>query len=221
MIIHPFFSLVIIKVNDTTSFVCLIKIQTVISYLFFIAISTIIVPEKMAKPQDIIKRLKPGHTVKLETEEGEFEGLFKQIEDGLDGREIQLVKCFHMGKEQPGIQSFAFLDIESIVSPSLLTCDTEDMNNLAMGDIKVNENNVVTAAAANGYPAKFNTPPKSKPKAKDRPVICKARKKNIADISHLDNLHLLRMPELLNQVQMEDAVPLQSLMTEFLSCQWA
>merc|ERR1719510_234167 len=67
-----------------------------------------------------------------------------------------------MGKEQPGIQSFAFLDIESIVSPSLLTCDTEDMNNLAMGDIKVNENNVVTAAAANGYPAKFNTPPKSK-----------------------------------------------------------
>merc|ERR1719510_924431 len=60
-----------------------------------------------------------------------------------------------MGKEQPGVQSFAFMDIESIASPSLLACDTEDMNNLAIGDVKINEKNVVTTAASNGYPGNF------------------------------------------------------------------
>merc|ERR1719510_2737738 len=49
-----------------------------------------------------------------------------------------------MEKEQPGVQSFACIDIESISSPSLLTCDIEDMNGVAIGDIKVNESNVVT-----------------------------------------------------------------------------
>ena len=53
--------------------------------------------------------------------------------------------------------------------------------------------------------------PKTKPKSKvkDRPVICKVRKKNIADISHLNKLHLLRLPELLDQVQIEDPMHLQ------------
>ena len=158
----------------------------------------------MAKLQNITNKLIPGYSVKLETEEGEFEGIYKRTDDGLDGREIQLVKCCHMGKELPGVQSFALATIDMMVSPNLVANENEpNINGLEISEIKPdNEANIV--------PDNVPPKPKSKPKVKDRPVICKVRKKNIADISHLNNLHLLRMPELMDQVQMEDPPPLQS-----------
>ena len=152
---------------------------------------------------ELAKQLQAGYTVTLATEEGEFNGIFKRNQDGPDDNEIQLVKCVHMGKELPGVQSFSLLDIETLVSPDIIT------------PIKVNHNSVERHQndldnEISKVPVGSNVQkPKSKPKIKDRPVICKVRKKNIADISHLNNLHLLRMPELMEQIQIEDPSSLQ------------
>ena len=156
----------------------------------------------MANIHELSKLLTSGSGVKLETEEGEFEGIFKQMEDGADDREIQLVKCVHMGKELPGVQPFSISAIENLTFSNKL-----DKNNVESNGCEINvkkSDNDATNNAGTTLPPKQ----KSRSKVKDRPVICKVRKKNIADISHLNNLHLLRMPELLEQIQMEDPTPL-------------
>ena len=156
----------------------------------------------MGSVHEGIKRLLSGSVVKLETEEGEFEGIFKRMEDGLDDKEIHLVKCIHLGKELPGVQPFSISAIQSLTCTSTLERNEVDINVCETKEKKL-DNETTTNATS-------NLPQKQKPrsKVKDRPVICKVRKKNIADISHLNNLHLLRMPELLEQVQMEDPTPL-------------
>jgi len=156
----------------------------------------------MASIHERTKRLLSGSVIKLETEEGEFEGIFKRMDDGLDDKEIQLVKCVHMGKELPGVQSFSTSAVQKLTSPSTLDRNHVDNNGCETNDKK--SDNETTNNATTIVPPKQ----KSRSKIKDRPVICKVRKKNIADISHLNNLHLLRMPELLEQVQMEDPTPL-------------
>ena len=157
----------------------------------------------MANKNDIFQQLISGFTVVLETEEGQFEGIFKEIEEGSEGKEMQLVKCLHMGKELPGVQSFALSSIERLESPSIsIDSNIKEIENIEVNESKCKHNN------GNGIDE--NVPPKqkSRSKVKDRPVICKVRKKNIADISHLNNLHLLRIPELLEQVQLEDPAPI-------------
>ena len=148
---------------------------------------------QMDDSSNLTSQLPLGSTIKVITEEGDFEGVFKSITDGTDGKEIQLLNCNHMGKMLPGIQSFAFSDIEQILPESKASND-EVTKTESDGNHLLNGSNVPK--------------PKSKPRVKDRPVICKVRKKNIADISHLNNLHLLRLPELLDQVQIEDPLHL-------------
>ena len=149
----------------------------------------------MDDSSNLTSQLPLGSTIKVITEEGDFEGVFKSITDGTDGKEIQLLNCNHMGKMLPGIQSFALSDIEQILPESKASND--DVTKIESdGNRLLNGSNVPK--------------PKSKPRVKDRPVICKVRKKNIADISHLNNLHLLRLPELLDQVQIEDPLHLHA-----------
>ena len=149
----------------------------------------------MAKLNDILQKLNPGFPVKLKTDEGDFEGVFKQIEDGLD---VELFKCQHLGKALPGVQSFAFSSIESITISDIDT-NKDDVN---IKDLKKCE---TTPSNNNGTP--YNVVPQNG-NLRDRPVICKSRNNNYADVSHLSDLHPLRMPELINQIQMEDPAQL-------------
>ena len=162
----------------------------------------------MENVQSIAQTLSTGIPVNLQTEEGEFKGIFKQVDDGSEGKEIQLTKCYHMGKELPGIQPFSLASIETIVSLKREL----SKNELNINGLKISDDTSPLLDNITNIVPDSNIPPrpKSKSKVKDRPVICKVRKKNIADISHLNNLHLLRMPELMEQVQMEDSPPLQA-----------
>ena len=157
--------------------------------------------DKMEHTHDLTNRLISGCSLKITTDEGDFEGLYKGVEDGVDGKEIQLFDCNYMGKQLPGIQSFALSDIEKMVPTHKETNNPTAINN---------ENDVTKSENSSNHQLNGNIIPKTKSKSKvrDRPVICKVRKKNIADISHLNNLHLLRLPELLEQVQMEDPMHL-------------
>ena len=157
---------------------------------------------KMDSTNDLTKRLTSGCFVKITTEEGDFEGVFGNIEEGSNGKEIQLLNCVHMGRQLSAIQSkFALSDIETLVPNSKVS------NNISRVTCETD-----VTPSGNGINGQSNNSilPKNKPKSKnkDRPVICKVRKKNIADISHLNNLHLLRLPELLDQVQIEDSMQL-------------
>ena len=122
---------------------------------------------------DLSKRLTLGCRVKITTEEGDFEGVFKNIGDGLDGKEIQLLNCVHLGKHLSAIQSkFALSDIENIVPENILSNSINVINSETDVTQSENESN-----RQMNNSSQLKNKPKSK--VKDRPVICKVRKKNI------------------------------------------
>lgn len=153
----------------------------------------------MTTIEQITEKLSPGTAVQLKTDEGIFDGIFKQIEDGIDCIEVELIKCYHMKKELPGVQSFALSSIESIVTQTSKNREEINIKNLKLDKVKLTDNDEIPADMEVHPPAI----------TKDRPVIIR-RNEKYPGVSHLGTLHTLRIPELLDQIQMEDPVPLKT-----------